>query len=1030
MPQLQQDGLNKEPTVKARGTVGILFNDYGPYQKNISKQIAAVLAKKGFATLCISGRELQLDDSETAAAYTAANKIYDLVAHTDLAGLIVLSSSLSHHISNQQLTNFLSKFKQPAVVSVGVKVEGKHSILIDNKTSMTALMQHLCSNPENKRFAFIKGWDNPDSKEREDVVRCVLKEKGLELKDELVIDGKFSSSHAFAATNELLRQTKAIDVIVAANDAMAFGAMQALRKHGLSVPFDVRVVGFDDIPQSSSTIPSLTTIKQDLIALGSLAAQRVLELIEGAQLEELSYVATQLVIRKSCNASQAKLEKTATNPSESLSFEQCLNLSLSTSSLRPDFQEDLRASFLAAYQGDLSTFLKCWQLELQHNIYDIEALEDFEVFLDKLEQNIIKSSRQSSAFSLPLLRQAHKIILEKSLSLQAEGHFTALGLSELQLQSHLLITTLVDLEEIMRHVAKTLQQYGLQRCFIALYEAPSHNQKIQEYSSLVLALQDKQARTLDKTAFLSHRLLPDSLLYELKQGKLLLRPLYAAHEQFGFILFDPTSVDYLDYEGLTYNISTAIRNSKQLSNLEQHSQQLEQANYDLAQLANFDPLTGLANRTLFKTQLQQAFLKADQNETRVALLFLDLDCFKDVNDSLGHSAGDELLEIVARRIKHNIRPCDSVARLGGDEFTIILNGIEDDDVVEKIAQDILKAFRQPFALANQRIYSSTSIGVTYYPKDGEDSETLLKNADTALYFAKTSGKDCYHFYTPKLNAQLLENLYIEQSMRQGLGRNEFEMHYQARVDLNSQAITGFEALMRWKHKGKNVSPAVFIPIAEKNDLIIQLGSFALKSACKQAKSWQEAGQATRIAVNLSVKQLQQDNIVQHIKNILNHYQLSPKWLELEITESAAMTDVEQNIGKLTILRDLGIHISIDDFGTAYSSLNYLKRLPVSSLKIDKSFVDDVSQSDGGDSVDAAIIKAVIALGKSMGFKLIAEGVETEAQSLFLQSLDCDEAQGYLFSHPLPASEAFAYLCANTNKNNVSENAQNDRLVTL
>jgi diguanylate cyclase (GGDEF)-like protein/PAS domain S-box-containing protein len=435
--------------------------------------------------------------------------------------------------------------------------------------------------------------------------------------------------------------------------------------------------------------------------------------------------------------------------------------------------------------------------------------------------------------------------------------------------------------------------------------------------------------------------------------------------------------------------------------------ELERSNLELAKLANYDALTGLPNRALFTDRLARVISKTQRQDDHAALIFLDLDGFKLINDSLGHSVGDELLQSVAERLLGCIREDDTVARLGGDEFTIILSSLKAPQDSIYVAQKVLHALSQPFMLGGRDLHIGASIGITLYPDDGGSVEELVQHADTAMYHAKALGKNRYHFFTSELNARALEQLRLENDMRRGLERGEFSLVYQPRVQLQTGKVTSFEALLRWQHPELGaIAPSVLIPIAEKSMFIQLLGREVLRQACQGAKRWQEDGQYLRVAVNVSVKQLQQGTLVSDVETVLADTGLEAKWLELEITESAAMTEVENNIVTLQTLKDMGVCVSIDDFGTAYSSLNYLKRLPINSLKIDKSFVEDISDAD---SADTAIVQAVIALGKSLGFSLIAEGVEDDKQLLFLRGAGCDEAQGYHFSRPMRARDALAWM---------------------
>ncbi len=362
----------------------------------------------------------------------------------------------------------------------------------------------------------------------------------------------------------------------------------------------------------------------------------------------------------------------------------------------------------------------------------------------------------------------------------------------------------------------------------------------------------------------------------------------------------------------------------------------------------------------------------------------------------------------------SVRSSDLVARLGGDEFTVILENIAPEHV-PTIAKKILNSISRNYQLQNQEFFISASIGIVHAPQHSEDSATLLKLADTAMYQAKHLGKNRYHIFSEDTNQSVTEYASLVQDLRKGLERQEFFLNYQPRVSLGSGITISVEALLRWQHPERGlISPAVFIPIAENTGMIQQLGNWVLQDACNQAKSWQKQGQPLRVAVNVSVKQLQQDDFVEQVKRALETSQLAPQFLELEITESAAMSNIEGNIRKLSQLKALGIYISIDDFGTAYSSLNYLKRLPVNSLKIDRSFIQDID-SPQQQTNNIAIVRSIIALGKNMELQVVAEGVETAKQAAILQDIGCDEAQGFYFSKPLPAKELSVYVHQSASK---------------
>jgi diguanylate cyclase (GGDEF)-like protein len=390
-----------------------------------------------------------------------------------------------------------------------------------------------------------------------------------------------------------------------------------------------------------------------------------------------------------------------------------------------------------------------------------------------------------------------------------------------------------------------------------------------------------------------------------------------------------------------------------------------------------------------------------------AVIFLDLDRFKNVNDTLGHAVGDQLLQGVSQRLTNCLRAGDSIARWGGDEFTLLLYNINCPEDATKICQRIIHSLSSPFRFDGRELYTKASLGIALAPYDGEDAETLLKNADAAMYKAKHKGRNNYQFYTSSIGSKVSEMLNLENNLYKALEQEEFLLYYQPQIDLNTGKIVGMEALIRWLHPERGlVAPDLFIPLAEETGLICQIDEWVLRTACLQNRAWQLMGiPPIRIAVNLSARQFLQANTVKIIAKILSETGLNPEALEIEITESAAMTDVNFTVSVLQQLLQMGIRISLDDFGTGYSSLWSLKNLPLNSLKIDRSFVADLMNGRGG----ATIVKVAIALGQGLNLQVIAEGVETAEQLEFLQSIECDMAQGYLFSKPLPAAEA-TQLC--------------------
>ncbi|MEO5377190.1 MAG: EAL domain-containing protein [Magnetococcus sp. DMHC-6] len=422
----------------------------------------------------------------------------------------------------------------------------------------------------------------------------------------------------------------------------------------------------------------------------------------------------------------------------------------------------------------------------------------------------------------------------------------------------------------------------------------------------------------------------------------------------------------------------------------------------LQNLAYYDPLTNLANRALFQERLNHEIAVAHRQLKELALFFIDLDRFKQVNDTLGHAAGDELLQTVARRIVGKVRESDTVARLGGDEFTVVLTNVGQVSQISSIAQAILHAVSSPMIIKEQEIRVGASIGVAIYPTDGTDFDTLTKHADMAMYLAKERGRNNYQFFSSELQERIFERIRLENELIQAIDKSEFILYYQPKYHLATSRITGMESLVRWLKPNQGmISPAKFIPVAEETGLILPMGDWILESSCHQTMRWNRENEcALQVSVNLSARQFQQPDLLQKVQKILEHTGLPPTLLELEITESMLMGNVEEAITIMKCLKDMGLTLAMDDFGTGFSSLSYLKRFPVDTLKIDQSFIRELNI----DSNDAAIVRTIIELAHSLRLKVVAEGVETVQQMEILRQFGCDEGQGYLLSKPLPHAE--------------------------
>ena len=438
-----------------------------------------------------------------------------------------------------------------------------------------------------------------------------------------------------------------------------------------------------------------------------------------------------------------------------------------------------------------------------------------------------------------------------------------------------------------------------------------------------------------------------------------------------------------------------------------YAMERQRATQRITQLAHYDHLTGLANRGLFYERLNCAVARCHRNDTAIALMFLDLDHFKDINDTLGHDCGDSLLKTVAARIKKCIREIDTGVRLGGDEFAVLLEQIVSIEDVASIAQRILQLLAQPVIIKQHQLHVTGSLGITIYPWDSANPQELLSHADAAMYRAKAQGGNTHQFYTAGMKTAGLDRSTLEMELSRALSKEEFLLHYQPQMNLCTKQVIGMEALLRWHHPYQGlIGPNHFIPQAEENGMIIPIGEWVLRTASKQAKYWEKQGfPAPHVAVNLSARQIHQGNLPALMQDILKHSHLDPEHLKLELTETFLIHETEETIQTLRELKAMGIHLYIDDFGAGYASLRYLKSFPIDGIKLDQSLIQNLPHS----SNDAAIVMAVISLAKALGLQVIAEGVESEEQADFLEEHGCDAMQGYLIAPPLPANESIQHM---------------------
>lgn len=1000
--------------------IAVVANRYTDFRRPVIEHVGRLLAEAGYGLLCVLGKELQATDSSSTSTLTTCNGIYTAAADFNVQGFLVISVTLGYTTLPERVHQLIQGYKHKPVVSFGLAVPGIPSITIENERAMHDLMEHMTSDPRRKRFVFIRGYPNmPDSIQREAIFRSEMSKKGLYVDEKLIITGNFLTADSFQAVEALLDQTTDFDAIVAASDIMAISAIQALNKQGIRVPDDVIVSGFDDRPVASDSIPPLTTVRYSFEDNATTAVHSLLKLIDSSYKTDsstsLACLESQLVLRESSqpvaqNCTQSKLGHTAHTTSELkalLSADLTKNL---TTVKCPDnlVVENLIASLVGLLFDNSDKYRQVVdaQLKMVHETPDDKrwwrhASYQLEKTFRSFDLSGNHSNAQKSLASL-------LIQIQSTLwTVQEKQQFDTLKYLQLQDTLHIDLASCSSVAGIFSVLDDVFVQLDVIRAFIVLYDSPSRIPD--ERARLRFTFQKRQGEQLD-IPFDSPAVLPELMQQELSQGLLVLSPLCRGTTNFGYLLIDPSNIRPLNIENLANCIGNTLCSCDRLNVLQKQARELHSTNIELDYLANYDTLTGLCNRTRFNHILKDSFTKYQSNNELLSVLFLDLDGFKMVNDTLGHNVGDDLLKIVGARLIKILRAGETVARLGGDEFAVAASAKS----VENIVERLLEAMREPFTLGVHKVNLTVSIGAATYPKDGNSVNELLKNADTAMYHAKDAGKNRFSIYDARMNEEAHVRILIDQAMRVGLENNEFTMHFQPRVDASNGNVVAFEALMRWFPENSDfpasyTMPDIFIALAEKTGFITQLDTFALEQACAQLGRWHSLGYCVRMSVNMSIAQLQQSSIVALVQRCLSQYDVDPEYLELEITEYAAMTNITDNVNTLSALQRLGVHISIDDFGTGYSSLNYLKQLPVSCLKIDRSFLKDIDSVESYDSADGAIVKTIVALGKSMNYRIIAEGVETSVQRNFLEALGCHECQGYLYSPPLERSLAEQYL---------------------
>ncbi len=1001
---------------KTSGTIAVLTDEYLEYRKLIIDPITRVLAQAGYGVLCVAGHELDPEPS-FHQNYTVCNSVYAAVRDYQLDGIVLLSGALGSRTSFEKMQDFARTFAHVPCVSFGIDLHEIPSIVIDDSAATISLYHHVLSQRESKRRAFVCGTRNdPYSAAREQLFADTAAKLGYTQTTYHRVQGNYSAIETYKSVVALLTTQPDVDLIAAANDLMAESAVRAAHACNRRVPEDVMITGFDDTKEATAVYPAITTVRQPLNEAATHCAQLLIQSIqhqsdpESQAPQQRVECLGEMILRGSTAVSLADQNPIAQTPQELIA-----QLKQAMSGLEAPKGVCLSALGNALWatrhdgSNSIAICLKHYLKKAPITVTTLHWWNNACHQLEKLTEHLTSSPQTfgSVAVITAAVAAVRQQIWTISMDLEFERRRVNVERSNMQLQ----MSSCVQQIDILDTMERWLKQTAIDRCYLVRYLNPGPEPDAR--AQLLHAYERGAVQHIHSDYFASVHLLPEPYEQMLSDGILVMAPIHAGQQLFGYLLLDPSGLDYLYLDSAALSIGNAMRNQHMISQLENQAQNLKNTNHELIKLANFDDLTGLPNRLQFKSSLKSCCDSADPSDPSIVLMFIDLDGFKLVNDTLGHRAGDELLCEVASRLKSAtaglLGEQGFIARLGGDEFTVTVISDEGRDYIETVANAILESLASPYFINERTINISASIGMAEFQVDATTVEMLVKNADSAMYRAKDKGKNCSAWYTAQLSVVSDTLLQMDTDIRKALTSGDICMHYQPRVHMDTGRLSAVEALMRWTIETPDgrisrTRPDIFIAVAEKTGFITQLDIFALEQACKQARLWELAGTPLLVAVNISVHHLQQESFVKTVIGSLARHQLSPHLLELEITESAMMTQVESNVAKLHQLRAYGIKLSIDDFGTGYSSLSYLKQLPVNNLKIDKSFIADIETLRMRRSADAAIIKSIIALGRSMDFQIIAEGIESEQQRQFLRALGCHEAQGFLFARPTPASD--------------------------
>jgi|HigsolmetaAR204D_1030405.scaffolds.fasta_scaffold00008_60 diguanylate cyclase (GGDEF)-like protein/PAS domain S-box-containing protein len=923
------------------------------------------------------------------------------------------------------------------VVTIGYRERSIRcrSVVIDNRQAIKDAMSHLIENHGHRRIAFVGATEHLDLIERFEGYKEALREHGIDYDEQLFFQTNSALRRGgVSAAAAMLERGIDFTAIVAATDLNAFGVIETLRKAGYRVPEDIAVIGFDDLPAATSFHPPLTSVYQPVEELARTGIDLLFRQLQGQAVpSDVVCVPTKFRARASCGCSYEKKEETTDELREKLERSEQIvrHLVESHNQLSMNWTNAARGKrfdFTRMFRG-ISRWgcLALWEPEsgdkrqlVVQQAFGAEGdpvppagmrvpIEQFPPvqWLPRIGENefvrvqFIRSDEEDLGF-IALVGPIDKLVLVSEVDITR----ISCNVSVTALVRDQLFNQVQSIAEQLEIVSRTTND-GIWDWDVRKRRITWSNRAHDMFHSIGETVTDNPLSFLKLVHPEDREHVIASIKSHIRENKPLrfecrIQSMRQSRRLWVFIAGDSIS----DQAGRKIRIIGSITNITEK----------KQAEKEIMRLAYHDALTGLPNRRLFRETFIRSKAVADLQGCKLGIMLIDLDRFKIINDTLGHHIGDRLLSEVAGMIDSVMKSADPgpsgrskgfVARLGGDEFIVLVTGVEDPSQLQFIADQLILRFQQPFHVDELELYTTASIGMSVYPDDGPDIDTLTRCADIAMYKAKELGKNQCVMYSQSIHSLTYDRLSMENELRKALERSEFQLYYQPQYDLERNTVFGVEALIRWRSAERGVvSPIEFIPLAEESGLIIPIGKWVLREACRQMKKWIDEGIRTSIvSVNISANQLMQNDFVDVVKSTLEETQLPPQSLCLEITESTALMNWNNSIDKLQQLRALGVHIALDDFGTGYSSLSMLKHLPITSVKIDRSFVRDMVVNTD----DKVIAAATISLVRRLGMVVIAEGVETEEQMRLLVEEGCHCIQGYMYSKPLTASECLDFL---------------------